>query len=197
MTKKAPTADCPACHAGLPLITDTSRLSSTEKLAVAALPGGVIAQEAQGQQELVASAQLPIEGLLGNERPRWEALGLKILDNQASNDPLFCHVELPPGWRKVPTNHPIWTDLVDADGEVRASICYKAAYYDRHAHISLKVDPAALTEPGCVCAGCGHEQSTMDPCESCRSVRTVLVTVVRDLFGENWRDAFAPEENAQ
>lgn len=180
-----------------PLITDTSRLSSTAKLATAALPGGVKEQEAQGQQELVASAQLPIQGLLGKERPRWEALGLKILDDQTSDDSLFCQVELPPGWRKVPTDHPLWTNLVDADGKVIADICYKAAFYDRHAHVSLKADPAPSTEPGCVCADCGHEQSTMDPCESCRSVRTVLVTVVRDQFGENWRDAFAPEENAQ
>ena len=191
MTKKD-TTDCPACQAGLPLITDTSLLSIAAKLATAALPGGVIAQEARGQQELVASTQLPIEGLLGKERPRWEALGLKILDDQTSDDPLFCQVELPPGWRKVPTDHPLWTHLVDEGGEVRAEIVYKAAYYDRYARVSLKADPAASKEPGCVCADCGHEQSTMDPCESCRSVRTVLVTVVRGLFGENWRDAFDP-----
>ena len=189
MTKKdTATADCPACHAGLPLITDTSRLSSTAKLATAALPGGVIAQEARGQQELVESSQLPIEGLLGKERPRWEALGLKILDDQASDDPLFCQVELPPGWRKVPTDHPLWTHLVDEGGKVRAEIVYKAAYYDRYARVSLKTDP--VTEPGCVCADCGHEQSTMDPCESCRSVKVVLITVIINLFGESWRDAF-------
>lgn len=120
-------------------ITDTSRLSSTEKLATA-LPGGVVEQEALGQRELVESTQLPVQGLLGRDRPRWEALGVKILDQGAGEDPLFCRVELPAGWRKVPTDHPLWTDLVDEGGKVVASICYKAAFYDRHAHVSLKVD---------------------------------------------------------
>jgi predicted ATP-dependent serine protease len=40
------------------------------------------------------------------------------------------------------------------------------------------------------CAECGHEQSTMDRCAKCRSVRVVLQSVIRDLFGEHWRDAF-------
>lgn len=60
-----------------------------------------------------------------------------------------------------------------------------------------KKDDTATSTPGCVCADCGHEQSTMDPCAKCRSVRVVLVTVIIDLFGENWRDAFkADKENA-
>ncbi len=46
----------------------------------------------------------------------------------------------------------------------------------------------------CVCSECGHEQSTMDPCERCRSVRVVLISVVRNLFGDNWRDNFTPED---
>ena len=45
----------------------------------------------------------------------------------------------------------------------------------------------------CVCSECGHEQPTMDRCAKCRSVRVVLQSVVRDLFGENWRDAFKDE----
>ena len=175
-------------------ITDTSRLSSAAKLAVAAVPGGVIEQEARGQQEIVASTQLPIEGLLGADRPHWEALGLKILDDGKSNDPLFCRVALPPGWRKVPTDHPLWTDLVDGTGKVRAKIVYKAAFYDRYAHIYLEKNFVAPAPPECVCADCGYEQSTMDPCEKCQSVRVVLLTVIINLFGENWRDAFKDDE---
>ena len=172
-------------------ITDTAQLSSTEKLAVAALPGGVIAQEARGQRQLVESTQLPTEGLLGRDRPRWEALGVKILDKEEElADPLFCRVEMPAGWRKVPTDHPLWTDLVDEGGQVIASICYKAAFYDRHAHITLN-----LLAPDCVCADCGHEQLTMYPCERCNSARVVTFSVARELFGDNWRDAFAPEKS--
>lgn len=182
-----------------PLITDTARLSSTEKLAIAAA-GGVVEQESQGQQELVRAPQLPVDGLLGAERPRWEALGVKILDDGMSEDPLFCRVELPAGWRKVPTDHPLWTNLVDEGGGVVATICYKAAFYDRYARVDLKV-PATGDGPECVCADCGYEQPIvpgpgsggMGPCERCRSVRVVLVTVIRELFGENWRDAFKPD----
>lgn len=44
----------------------------------------------------------------------------------------------------------------------------------------------------CVCADCGHEQITTGRCGKCRSVRVVLESVIRDLFGENWREVFAP-----
>ena len=54
-------------------ITDTTQLSSQEKLSIAATGGGIVAQEAAGQRELAASAQLPIKGLIGADRPRWEA----------------------------------------------------------------------------------------------------------------------------
>lgn len=177
------------------IITDTSRLTSEQKLVIAATPGAVIAQEAQGQRELAESAQLPVEGLLGEDRPQWEALGVKILD-EASGDPLFCHVELPPGWHKVPTDHPLWTNLVDGSGKVHAKIVYKAAFYDRYARISLRADPVECLALDCVCSVCGHEQASMDPCERCQSVRVVSIAVIRDLLGEDWRSAFAPKTEA-
>jgi hypothetical protein len=124
-------------------IINTSKISSEERL-VTALPGGILAQEARGQSELVQSAQLPTKGLLGRNRAAWEALGIKILDTTAgtvdAKDSLFCHVELPAGWKKVPTDHAMWTDLVDADGKLRGRIFYKAAFYDRYAHITLVED---------------------------------------------------------
>jgi len=46
------------------------------------------------------------------------------------------------------------------------------------------------TPKTCACADCGHEQTTMDPCESCGSIRTVLISVLVECFGANWRDAF-------
>jgi hypothetical protein len=120
-------------------ITDTTQLPPELKFAVAATDA-VLAQEKIGQLELANSSQLPISGLLG-ERVRWEALGVKILDEVPSDDPLFCHVELPAGWRKVPRDHDYWTDLVDADGTVRAEIFYKAAFYDRRANVRLTDPP--------------------------------------------------------
>lgn len=181
-------------EAGLPetVIINTANLPTATKLMIAAT-GGVIEQEKRGQAELVASKQLPIDGLLGEDRPRWEALGVKILDDGKSDDPLFCRVELPTGWRKIATSHNLWTDLVDETGKVRASICYKAAFYDRYARVQLKRDPDS------VCAICGHEQLTTDPCESCGSVRVIPISIARQEFGENWRETcFGPEpkENA-
>lgn len=174
------------------VIINTAQLPSTSKLVIAATPGGVIAQEQRGQEELVASTQLPIDGLLGEDRPRWEALGVQILDDGKSGDPLFCRVKLPAGWRKVPTSHTLWTDLVDEAGKVRGQIVYKAAFYDRYARIQLK------REPDCVCAVCGHEQTAMNPCESCGSVRVVLISVARAEFGENWRNTcFGPDPKEQ
>lgn len=120
-------------------ISDTTKLSPELNFAVAATDA-VPVQERLGQLEVASSTQLPVKGLLG-QRARWEAFGVKILDDTKTDDPLFCHVELPPGWQKVPRDHAYWTDLVDAEGTVRAEIFYKAAFYDRRAHVHLKDDP--------------------------------------------------------
>ena len=180
-------------------ITNTERLSSAAKLALGATPGAVIEQERIGQLELVASNQLPSDGLLGANRARWEALGLKILD-EGTDDPLFCRVQLPAGWKKVPRDHALWTNLVDETGTVRAEIRYKAAFYDRDARIWFKdPDPADLAESAenvpCVCAECGHEQIGMQPCAKCRSFRTVALSVVIYEFGENWRATCFPADD--
>lgn len=55
-------------------------------------------------------------------------------------------------------------------------------------------NPVPAETPACVCAECGHEQSTMDPCGHCRSVRVVLISVVHDLLGPNWRSTFEEQD---
>ncbi len=105
-----------------------------ENFLVAATPGGIEAQEARGQMELCAnSAKLPREGAERN-RAQFEAIGIKF---GANADDLFVHVELPDGWRIAPTEHSMWSKLKDVKGRDRASIFYKAAFYDRSAHINL------------------------------------------------------------
>ena len=52
-------------------------------------------------------------------------------------DDLFVHVTLPDGWKIVPTDHSMWSDLVDPKGVKRASIFSKEAFYDRSAHMDL------------------------------------------------------------
>lgn len=89
-------------------------------------------QEADGQQSFVSSTTLPTD-LCGKEI--LEAAGVKFL-GVVEDDDIFQYVELPDGWKKVPTDHSMWSNLVDEQGRVRASIFYKAAFYDRNAHAS-------------------------------------------------------------
>lgn len=93
---------------------------------IAATPSGIEQQEAQGQQNLVQSTTLPING-------DWEVLERWGVVKGEPIDQLFCHCTLPDGWTKAPTDHSLWSSLVDARGLIRASIFYKAAFYDRDA----------------------------------------------------------------
>jgi hypothetical protein len=86
-------------------------------------------QEGEGQRELVKSAQLPTRGL--ND----PALSMITVVGPTEGDPLFSDVVLPAGWRKQATSHAMWSDLLDEKGWKRAAIFYKAAFYDRSAHI--------------------------------------------------------------
>ena len=94
---------------------------------VASTHGGIERQEAAGQQMLLESAVLPNE-IHGATREQLEAMGFKFL---ADVDELFVTCELPAGWTKRGTNHSMHSDLLDDLGRKRASIFYKAAFYDR------------------------------------------------------------------
>jgi hypothetical protein len=96
-------------------------------------PGGIEAQEARGQRQFVNSATLP-RRCIGCTREQVERMGVVF---GADVDALFVNVTLPDGWSKVPTTHSMWSELRDAGGHVRAGIFYKAAFYDRDAHMSL------------------------------------------------------------
>lgn len=125
-------------------VTDTTKIDPAlillEAMARGGAPGMIEAQEARGQREAVNSDQLPTKGLLGADRATWEAMGIKILEPDAgttsSKDALFTAVELPKGWKKEATDHSMWNNLVDDKGRIRATFFYKAAFYDRDAHIS-------------------------------------------------------------
>ncbi len=96
--------------------------------------GAIEGQEARGQTALVNSTALPKKMLHGTTREQLESMGIVF---GSSQDVLFIEATLPAGWTKRPTNHSMWSDLVDDNNRVRASIFYKAAFYDRSAHISL------------------------------------------------------------
>lgn len=103
--------------------------------------GMILRQEAQGQRSFVGSDTLPtrihsVECLAGAVKEYLQAAGIKFLGPVADDD-LFQYVELPQGWKKVPTDHSMWSHLLDDKGRERAAIFYKAAFYDRDAHLTL------------------------------------------------------------
>lgn len=101
---------------------------------VASIPGGIEAQEAQGQKDFVESHSLPIDA-------PWDELNKMGVKQRkeviTGKDDLFVPCKLPKGWGVEPTDHPMWSELKDASGKVRASIFYKAAFYDRSAFLRI------------------------------------------------------------
>lgn len=95
----------------------------------------ILGQEAAGQSSFVGSDTLPTD-MQGNAKEVLEAAGVQFL-GIVEDDPMFQYVELPEGWQKVATGHSMWSDLVDDKGRKRAGIFYKAAFYDRSAHIGV------------------------------------------------------------
>lgn len=92
----------------------------------------ITGQERAGQHELVHSDQLPAEC----DRDALEALGF-TLGNPDSSDPLFIPARFPVGWTREGSDHAMWSYLLDGYGRRRASIFYKAAFYDRRAFMRL------------------------------------------------------------
>ena len=99
-------------------------------------PAMIEASESHGQRELVASTQLPTKCSL-EDKAKLEASGV-VFGKPTAGDNLFCDATLPKGWQKRATDHSMWGELVDADGKVRATIFYKAAFYDRDAFMRVE-----------------------------------------------------------
>jgi len=102
-------------------------------------PQAIEAQEARGQEELIESLQLPKKcnsprGLNASEV--YHKMGIKTLTGSKGDD-LFIGTKLPKGWKKESTDHAMWNNLIDDEGRNRASIFYKASFYDREAFINF------------------------------------------------------------
>ncbi|MCI3277482.1 hypothetical protein [Streptomyces cylindrosporus] len=108
-------------------------------LAASMGPGGVAQavdeQERAGQAQLVNSTQLPTD-LRGGSREDFEAVGFQF-GEPTPGDHLFMEATLPDGWTRQASDHPMGSYIVDEHGRQRVSIFYKAAYYDRSAHMTL------------------------------------------------------------
>lgn len=119
-------------------ITKTDRLPRPDWL-MGGNPRAIEVQEAAGQKQLVESDVLPTKMGWNNDgttKAALESYGIKFL-GVVDGDPLFQNVVLPPGWKKVATDHSMHSSLVDDKGRERAGIFYKAAFYDRKASLSL------------------------------------------------------------
>lgn len=100
-----------------------------ENTLAAFVPGGIERQEKKGQVKLTANSELPKCG-------DWDLLkqwGIRIIKEK---DELFYDVSLPSGWYKEETDHHMRINLKDSNDLIRASIFYKAAFYDRRADIT-------------------------------------------------------------
>lgn len=106
------------------------------------------AQERAGQRQVVHSQSLPTT--LHSPREEFEALGFSF-DKPDPHDPLFAPATLPDGWTREGSDHAMWSYIVDQLGRRRASIFYKAAFYDRDAFMSLNTVYGYLSE--CLHAG--------------------------------------------
>lgn len=93
-------------------------------------PEGIEAAEAQGQKDFVGGNYLPKEC----PREALEKLGFVF---GADKDDLFVYCQFPDGWYKQADDHSMWNGLYDPKGRRRGSIFYKAAFYDRSAHMHL------------------------------------------------------------
>ncbi len=86
--------------------------------------------EAAGQRQLVASTVLPIDS--GRDEQALLELGFTF---GAEVDDLFREATLPEGWVRRGSDHAMWSYIDDDQGRERVAVFYKAAFYDRSAHM--------------------------------------------------------------
>ena len=121
-------------------VTNTEKTPNPEWLG-GVNPEAIENQEAEGQKELVVNEQLPRKcnhpSEITNTDEQYRKMGIKTFPSSKGDD-MFLGVKLPDGWKKEATDHSMWSNLVDSNGVVRATIFYKAAFYDRDTFINFK-----------------------------------------------------------
>lgn len=95
--------------------------------------GHIEAMEAAGQRQLVASEVLPTDC---GGKDKYIELGFTFGD-PVEGDKMFMAATLPEGWKRKGSEHAMWSYIEDERGIERVSIFYKAAFYDRSAHMGL------------------------------------------------------------
>lgn len=99
----------------------------------ASTPGGIEAQEAQGQRDLVSNFdRLPLR-MSQTEKETAIAFGFEFGE---PIDEVFMSVKAPEGWTLRASDHNMHSDILDGSGALRGNMFYKAAFYDRRADLS-------------------------------------------------------------
>ena len=138
--------------------------------------------EAVGQREFLASDVLPTDGI-ERARATLEAWGF-VIGAAIPGDPIFTQARLPEGWRRGGTDHAMWSKILDAEGRERVSVFYKAAFYDRSAHLSLcsrfvvSQDFDSVLPPGTI---------AIEVKDAGRVVRSASVEYEGAQYGDDWR----------
>ena len=97
-------------------------------------------EEAKGQMEVCRqTSRLPAQYSFDADKQKaaLEAAGV-VFGGPVEGDPIWVHAKLPERWKIIPTDHSMWSTLVDELGRPRARIFYKAAFYDRSCHTSVE-----------------------------------------------------------
>ena len=109
-------------------------------------PGPTITrQEAAGQREMLTAAAIPTRTMGCTDQDLLD-LGF-TLGPPRHGDPLFRDATLPAGWTRAAVDDTgLATYLLDPLGRPRCSVFYKAAFYDRDAHITILSVPAYVSQ---------------------------------------------------
>ena len=118
------------------MIKNTSKTPNPEWL-MGGNPSAIENQEAEGQKEFCNSSQLPRTDGYNDVKAQYEMMGIRVL-RKTEGDDLFYDVELPSNWKIKATDHSMWSNLKNEKGKIIASMFYKAAFYDRGAHIHFE-----------------------------------------------------------
>jgi hypothetical protein len=90
-------------------------------------------QSHSAQRLLVSSDLVPMQ-IGGAQLWELEQMGFVF---GAQTHRLFMHAQFPEGWKKVATDHPLHTDVVDEMGRRRAGIFYRADLCNQRADMTM------------------------------------------------------------
>lgn len=96
-------------------------------------PGGIERHEKMGQEALVASTLFP-RAMTPADRAKYEQLGFVF---GVDVDDVFVNATMPAGWTRQPSDHSLYSYILDEKGRQRVIVGYKAAVYDRWANARL------------------------------------------------------------